>query len=520
LAARYVLPALAPEAPLEALLRLRKTKRLRSTLHRRCSGEHGVRAPLLAFDRWLCRAALRRGTARACGDMEDPLLPSDAAWLDHGLVRDLERGGVPTAGASELAVWLASSAAAAASTLKSAATAGAEGSGLVQARFDGNFVDLQLPGLKPYLRITRGHYEKLLRLHRRTLRIARRAGADEGRPEDADATQASAAVDDADESFLARAWCVVARYEVLGGAGYQAAVGGDGFEVLRERMGVRFECFASPLNCRYSRYCSAFEDTDAAFGSLGSFFNFWPRKGSFEANPPFVPELMSKMVEHMEELLAAGAGPLSFVIVIPAWREVRAWDQLHQSGCHRGTFVLPAERHGFVDGAQHQRSERYRPSSYDTAVICLQNDGGAERWPFDAATLEAALGEAMRARGGAAVSIAEYEARIRGTPGPKPRRGQSIGGADEGGAEHVEEPPAKKPCVAGSAPRAVNATAVEKQLLNHPCRGCGEDLPAAAFSRKMLTRPPARRRCAECVARGRLGVSDREESARVAASGH
>ena len=38
--------------------------------------------------------------------------------------------------------------------------------------------------------------------------------------------------------------------------------------------------------------------------------------------------------------------------------------------------------HGFCDGAQHVRSasERYRVSSFDTAVLVLQNDAGAERW--------------------------------------------------------------------------------------------------------------------------------------------
>ena len=61
------------------------------------------------------------------------------------------------------------------------------------------------------------------------------------------------------------------------------------FDVLLRGLDITFECFASPLNCRYSRFCSAFRDTDAAFGSIGSFFDSEPRQGSFEANPPFVP---------------------------------------------------------------------------------------------------------------------------------------------------------------------------------------------------------------------------------------
>ena len=81
-----------------------------------------------------------------------------------------------------------------------------------------------------------------------------------------------------------------ARYEALRGAGYQCAVPGAAFDALLPSLGPTVECFASPLNARYERFCSAFgDDLEAQFGSLGSFFDFDPREGSFEANPPLVP---------------------------------------------------------------------------------------------------------------------------------------------------------------------------------------------------------------------------------------
>lgn len=43
-------------------------------------------------------------------------------------------------------------------------------------------------------------------------------------------------------------------------------MGGDAFDVLLRHLGVKMECFASPFNCRYSRFCSAFKDTDRPFG--------------------------------------------------------------------------------------------------------------------------------------------------------------------------------------------------------------------------------------------------------------
>lgn len=41
------------------------------------------------------------------------------------------------------------------------------------------------------------------------------------------------------------------------------------FQSLTAEFHVTFECFASPLNCYYSQFCSPFADTDGFFGSRG-----------------------------------------------------------------------------------------------------------------------------------------------------------------------------------------------------------------------------------------------------------
>ena len=56
--------------------------------------------------------------------------------------------------------------------------------------------------------------------------------------------------------------------------GLHAALPTKAFRLLAEEFHVTFECFASPLNCYYSQYCSAFPDIDCYFGSRGSFFDF------------------------------------------------------------------------------------------------------------------------------------------------------------------------------------------------------------------------------------------------------
>jgi hypothetical protein len=56
--------------------------------------------------------------------------------------------------------------------------------------------------------------------------------------------------------------------------GYQMAFPDSGFQWLRDHVGVKIECFASPLNCWNQRFCSVARDTDRFFGSLGNFFLF------------------------------------------------------------------------------------------------------------------------------------------------------------------------------------------------------------------------------------------------------
>ena len=77
------------------------------------------------------------------------------------------------------------------------------------------------------------------------------------------------------------------RYKALHGHGFQAAIGKPVWQVLRARMDVGCECFASPLNAYLPSYGSAFADVDAPFGSRGSFYDFKPvRAGVRLASDP------------------------------------------------------------------------------------------------------------------------------------------------------------------------------------------------------------------------------------------
>lgn len=67
--------------------------------------------------------------------------------------------------------------------------------------------------------------------------------------------------------------------------------------------------------------------------------------------------------------------------------------------------------------------------------------------------------------------------------------------------------PRRLALVAAGAPG--NARAAAKASERHRCVACGRARPASCFSRKMLTRPPQKRRCSECV--GEKGLSQKVE---------
>ena len=186
-----------------------------------------------------------------------------------------------------------------------------------------------------------------------------------------------------DNAFRAATYCVLARLMSLQG-GHEQAGGMQGacppgvFDTLRADFGVTAECFASPLNTRFFRFCSASVDVDAPFGSRGSFFEFRPASGAFLANPPFDPTLVSAMASHMEVLLQAADkldAVLLFVIVIPTWPDAQCWKALHDSKHCTSSIRLPKSKHAYIDGGQHQgrRAVPLRLSNHDSTVFLLQS---------------------------------------------------------------------------------------------------------------------------------------------------
>ncbi|RHY22090.1 hypothetical protein DYB32_009620 [Aphanomyces invadans] len=223
-------------------------------------------------------------------------------------------------------------------------------------------------------------------------------------------------------------FCLLLRYESLDGGGFQVlsailcrhhrlvpSLNEECFDVLLRHFKCNMECFASPFNSRYGRFCSAFLDTDRVFGSFGSFFDFRPtfgcvarssrhrsRRGScFEANPPFVPALIAKMAAHMTTCLQNTSKSLCFIVIIPAWEHT---ELLKHSSYNKEYLVLSQKHHGYpapiprrvlyyfvrryCEGKQQMRPTRYRIASFDTSVFFWQNAKAAARWPVTERAIE------------------------------------------------------------------------------------------------------------------------------------
>jgi len=188
-----------------------------------------------------------------------------------------------------------------------------------------------------------------------------------------------------DQLFLRRLWTMLARYDTISGAGYQAALPEESFSLLTRYWGVTHECYASPLNHCLESYGSAFIETDRFFGSKGSFLDQRPLEGGFEANPPFLEEVMAPMAMHVLALLeraqAAGTA-LCFAVVWPGWDDTPAYDLLMSSRFMRQLIVFAKGDHSYKEGLQHRvTTKRYRRSEARSFVLFMQTDEAVKRWP-------------------------------------------------------------------------------------------------------------------------------------------
>lgn len=193
-----------------------------------------------------------------------------------------------------------------------------------------------------------------------------------------------------DYIMLERIFCMIHRYQALGGDGYQAAVTKPVFNFLGESLGVSHECFASPLNCTLDSFGSAFYDIDKYFGSIGSFYSMrgaFPEGGSFEANPPFIEDFILAFAVYIDRWMKDPI-PLSFVIFLPGWHDAKGIISMKESQFNKFTLQFSKDSHHYINGSHYYKETQNNISYCDSYVIFMQNDQGASKWPITDNTIE------------------------------------------------------------------------------------------------------------------------------------
>ncbi|KAG2379633.1 hypothetical protein C9374_006750 [Naegleria lovaniensis] len=201
------------------------------------------------------------------------------------------------------------------------------------------------------------------------------------------------------KEFQYRLYTLIRRYQTFfgdssseEGANFHAALPEKGFDFLTREFQVCHECFASPINCYFNSFCSAFPDTDVYFGSRGSFFEFRPTRGFFECGPPYTLEVMNKTARYCLELLKSSNEPLAFAVFVPEWTDTEYGKILHPDHTPFCTGHLLAEqgKHEYVIGMQHfkENDQRYWTLPFPTHVYFLQNEEGKKKWPITPQLIE------------------------------------------------------------------------------------------------------------------------------------
>lgn len=114
-------------------------------------------------------------------------------------------------------------------------------------------------------------------------------------------------------------WGIIFRYQLLGSNNHQLAVLPKIMNEMNKDYNLNFECFASTINSTFKNYCSIYYDLEKYFGSVGSFFNMTPIKGTLGVNPPYQKEIIDMSIKKILKCLDETTEPLTFIITIPIW---------------------------------------------------------------------------------------------------------------------------------------------------------------------------------------------------------
>jgi len=114
-------------------------------------------------------------------------------------------------------------------------------------------------------------------------------------------------------------WIILYRYQLLSSNNNQLAVLENILELMKKDYNLACESFASAINGSLDTFCSLYYDIEKYFGSIGSFFNIIPMKGTYSFNPPYQFDIINNGINRIIYNLENTTEELSFIITIPIW---------------------------------------------------------------------------------------------------------------------------------------------------------------------------------------------------------
>ena len=181
-------------------------------------------------------------------------------------------------------------------------------------------------------------------------------------------------------------WAILFRYQLLGSNNHQLAVLPHVMHQMSNDFNLNFECFASLINNTFNHFCSVYYDLEKYFGSVGSFFNIIPVKGTFGFNPPYQKDVINNGIQKLFTFLDNTEEELTFIITIPIWDydgqllmnnkpninygDFEIIKEIKESKYFKGLKMIPKEKFTYID---HNFGLYKNKTIQDTYVIILSN---------------------------------------------------------------------------------------------------------------------------------------------------
>lgn len=171
------------------------------------------------------------------------------------------------------------------------------------------------------------------------------------------------------------------NYYILDGHSLQWCIPPKTFDILINKLSVKTELFAAPMNVNLPIYCSLFL-IDQKFGAMDNFFNLEPQQileGTYEVNPPFIEDIFIKSSHMVIDFLKQSQEAkkdLMFIYIMPDWLDSKGYQALVKSPFLIKEITLDKNNHYYYQSS----NDRVVQANFDTHILVIGTEKSNVRW--------------------------------------------------------------------------------------------------------------------------------------------